>query len=106
MKLLIEQGVLYINNRNLCFAEPGNGRANLLAGIGSVRMEFSHVLGRALPFSDTHGWIGADRECDIVLGQLRSRNGLITSQPVLDVLVAKIVEAEDTGLAVTLEVRK
>lgn len=107
MKLVIDSGVLYVNNHNFCFVEKGsgNGRASLEPGTRAVRTQFSHTHDRVLPVADGHGWLGADAGCDIVLGRVRGRNGLIPSRSALDGLLAKIEAAEDNGSKVVLEVR-
>ena len=52
------------------------------------------------------GWIGASPECDIVLGGVRGRNGVIPSPSALGRLLALIEAKEDMGAIVMLEVEK
>ena len=106
MNLLIKDGVLYADNLRVCLAEPGNGRPNLPTGRYEVTTQFSHIHGRILPDAIGLGWIGASPECDIVLGGVRGRNGVIPSPSALGRLLALIEAKEDMGAIVMLEVEK
>ena len=106
MNLSIRDNTIYADNLKLCFCEAGNGRPNLPHGRYEVVTQFSHVHDRILPDAIGLGWIGASPECDIVLGGVRGRNGVIPSPSALGRLLALIEAKEDMGAAVTLEVVK
>lgn len=106
MNLSVRDNTLYADNLKLCYCEAGNGRPNLPHGRYEVATQFSHVHGLILPDAIGLGWIGASPECDVVLGGVRGRNGVIPSPSALGRLLALIEAKEDMGAAVTLEVAK
>jgi hypothetical protein len=106
MNLSIRDNMIYADNLKLCLCEAGNGRPNLPHGRYEVTAQFSHVHGRILPDAIGLGWIGASPECDIVLGGVRGRNGVIPSPSALGRLLALIEAKEDMGTTITLEVQK
>lgn len=104
MKLSVNGGFLYADNVFLCHVEPGNGRDNLPTGRYEVATEFSHVHGDVLPDAIGLGWLGARPECDVVLGLVRGRGGVIPSRSALGRLNALLEVAEGRGEYVSLEV--
>jgi hypothetical protein len=105
MRFLIDNGRMYLNNVHFCLAEAGNGSSNLQAGTHTLTSQFSHGHGDVLPNADGAGWIGADCRCDIVLGGVRGRNGVIPSKPYVEVMLARLEVAEGDGQRVTLEIK-
>ena len=106
MNLSIRDGALYADNLKFCYCEAGNGRPNLPTGRYEVITQFSHVHGRILPDAVGLGWIGASRECDLVLGGVRGRDGVIPSPASLGRLLAMLEASEDIGAPVMIEVLK
>lgn len=104
MKLTISGGALRADNVFLCHAGVGNGRPNLPAGCYPASTQYSHVHGRTLVDAIGLGWVGPSAECDIVLGGVRGRSGVIPSQHAFGVLLTRLEAAEDRGESVTLEV--
>ena len=104
MKLSIKDGAFYINNLKLCLAGVGNGRSDIPNGRFEVTASVSHRHGRVLPQVHGFGWIGFDDQCDVVLGNVRSKDDLIPCQHTVGVLLAKLELAEDDGKTVWLEV--
>lgn len=105
MKLTIENGVLYADNLQICYAEVKNGCALVRSGPRTVRSQYSPANGIVLPLVDDFGWLANDAECAIILGRVRTRNGTLPCQPTLDRVIALIEQAEDNDKAVTLEVK-
>jgi len=105
MKFTIDNGRMYLNNVHFCLAEAGNGSDGLRHGSYPLSSQFSHGHGDVLPNAEGAGWIGFDARCDIVLGGVRGRNGVIPSKPFVDVMLAKLEVAEGIGQRVTLEIR-
>lgn len=105
MKLSIRDNTLYVDNIKVCFAEVGNGRPHIPVGRYQVVTEFSHTHGVTLPDAIGLGWIGASPGCDVVLGRVRGRNGVIPSRTDLGRVLAMIETAEDRGTNVFLEVK-
>lgn len=106
MKLTISGGALRADNVFLCYAGAGNGRPNLPAGRYPVSTQYAHVHGRTLVDAIGLGWLGPSPECDVVLGGVRGRSGVIPSQHAFGLLLAKLEDCEDRGVSVTLEVAK
>lgn len=104
MNLSIKDGILYVDNLRFCLAEAGNGRPNLPTGRYEVATQYAHVHGKVLPDAIGLGWIGASHECDVVLGSVRGRNGVLPSQGSLSRLLAMLEVAEGNGSTVWLEV--
>lgn len=94
MKLRIEHDTLFLNNQHFCWVEAGNGRGTIESGTGKVFTKYSPEHERVLAYSTAHGWIGAYPECDIVLGRVRHRTGLLPSVAELDRLVYHLEEHE------------
>lgn len=106
MNLKIESGIVYADNLIFCKAGAGNGRSSLPTGCYEVTTQYSGEHGTVLPNAIGLGWIGASPECDIVLGGVRGRNGVIPSPSALVRLLALIEAKEDVGATVILEVHK
>ena len=106
MNLSIKDGVLYVDNLRFCLAGVGNGRDCLPTGRFEAATQFSHVHGKVLCHAYDFGWIGADRGCDLVLGGVRSRTGVVPSQNSLSRLLALLEVSEGNGFPVWLEVEK
>lgn len=104
MNLRIENSELYVDNLRLCFAGAGNGRPNLQPGRYEVVTQYSPHHGKILPDAVGLGWIGPFSECDVILGGVRGRYGVIPSPASLERALARIEAAEDAGESVTLEV--
>ena len=104
MNLSIRDGALYADNIFLCYCEAGNGRPNLPVGRYEVSTQYAHVHGKTLPDGVGLGWIGANRECDIVLGAVRGRNGVVPSPSSLGRLLALLEASEDLGKTISLVV--
>jgi len=106
MKISVKDGALYADNMFLCYCEAGNGRDDLPNGRFEAATQFSHVHGKVLCHAYDLGWIGACRGCDLVLGGVRGKNGIVPSQNSLSRLLAMLEVAEGAGNAVWLEVVK
>jgi len=106
MRLKISEGFLHADNIFLCYAGAGNGRPNLPTGHYPVAAQYAHVHGRTLADAVGLGWIGASPECDVVLGGVRGRSGVIPSQSAFTRFLAMLEDCEDRGESVTLEVAK
>lgn len=106
MKLSIKDGAFYADNVFLCYCEAGNGRDDLPNGRFEAATQFSHVHGKVLCHAYDFGWIGADRGCDLVLGGVRSRTGVVPSQNSLCRLLALLEVSEGNGFPVWLEIEK
>lgn len=104
MKLSIRDGCFYADNLKLCNCEVGNGRPNLPTGCYPVETQFAHVHGKTLPDAVGLGWIGDLVGCDVILGHVFSRDGLLPSANPVRRLLALLEVAEGRGETVTLEV--
>lgn len=104
MNLTLRDGVLYVDNLKFCLAEAGNGRPNLPTGRFEVATQFSHAHRAVLPDANGLGWLGAMPGCDVVLGSVRGRDGVIPSPSVVGRLVAVLEIAEGRGAPIWLEV--
>ena len=105
MRLLIDTGILYVNNHQVCLAEAGNGRTNLPAGRYAVTAQFSHAHGKDLPIAIGLGFFGSDADCDVVLGRVRSRNGVLPCTSAVGQVMVNLELAEDEGQSVMLEIK-
>jgi hypothetical protein len=104
MKVTISDGKAYVNCVYLCLVEAGNDRISLRPGNYPLTTQFSHGHGDVLPNADGAGWIGASRSCDIVLGGVRGRGGLVPSKSFVVSLLAKIEVEEGLGRTPILEI--
>jgi len=105
VRLRIEGGNLYIDNVYFCKAGTGNGRNDLQSGTYPITTQYSHAHGDILPNAAGAGWIGFDDRCDIVLGGVRYRSGVVPSKPFVGVILAKLEVAEGRGQNSVLEIR-
>lgn len=105
MNLRIENSELYVDNLRLCFAGAGNGRQNLQHGRYEVVTQYSTHHGKILPDAVGLGWLGPFSECDVILGGVRGRHGVIPSPASTNALLARLEVAEDAGRKVVLEVK-
>ena len=104
MKLSIRDGNLYADNLKLCYCEAGNGRDSLQPGHYPVETQFAHVHGKTLPDAVGLGWLGDIVGCDVVLGHVLGRDGLLPSANPVRRLLALLEVAEGRGQTVMLEV--
>lgn len=105
MKLRIEEGILYLDNVYFCKAGPGNGSNDLQSGTYPITTQYSHAHGDVLPNAAGAGWIGFDDRCDIVLGGVRGRGGVIPSKPFVSAILARLEVTEGRGQNSVLEIR-
>ena len=105
MQLLITNGTFYVDNLKFCYCEAGNGRPSIPTGHYEVFTQFSPEHGAVLPDVVDLGWVGASSGCDVVLGGVRGRNGIVPSTNCLGRLLALIENTEGIGKSVRLEVR-
>lgn len=104
MNLSIQNGSLYVNNIRFCFVEPGNGRSDIPTGRYPVTTQVAHAFGTELVLADGIGWIGANPQCDIVLGLVRGRNALLPCPTCADRLFRVVDTYQEVDSKVTLEV--
>ena len=102
MRLTIEDGTLFIDNLFFCYVGVGNDRTNLQSGAYPVATQFSHKFGKDLPNAHGLGWIGADKECDVILGRVRHGADTLPCSGHLSRLLAILEAAEDRGALVEL----
>ena len=104
MNLEIDNGTLYVNQHIFCFVEVGNGRNDFPNGrfAVSARNAPEGKGGGELLHADALGWLGADVGCDVVLGSVRVRNGVIPSPDIVGSLLKLIREAASRGETATL----
>ena len=104
LHITIENEHVFVNNVYFCRAGAGNGRTHLPTGFYEVESQYAHCMGHVLPKVAGIGWVGFSEQCDIVLGAVRSRDGIIGDANSVSRLLNRIEDAEQDGTAVTLEV--
>ena len=105
MRMLIQNGSLYINNHYTCHVEAGNGRTSFEPRSSEVRTEFSHALQKVLPYAEGIGWFGSDPECSVILGTVRGRDRIIPSVSAVSRLASLVEGAESLGEQVMLTIK-
>lgn len=106
MKLSIDSGIMYSNGLMFCRVEAGNGGTSIPLGVSEVDVCTATVHGSVpMPYSEEHGWIGGLAGCDIVVGRITGRNGLIPCLDTQKRLVSLCERTLDRGERVTLEVQ-
>lgn len=105
MRMLIQNGSLYINNHYTCHARGPHGSSHLQPGTYAVTAQFSHAHGKDLPYAIGLGFLGADDQCDVVLGRVLASNGVTPCASSVAQVMVKIELAEDDGKEILLEVR-
>ena len=106
MKIELDNGTLFVNQRVFCHAKISNETRDLRPGIYSVVIGTAFHLdgGPVLPEAVGLGWIGHLPGCDIILGHVLGRDGLLPSANPVRRLLALFEVAEDRGETVMLEV--
>ena len=106
MNLLIENGVLYIDNKRFCFAKVQDDRSeNVQPGQRKVSTQYSHHHRKILPLVADYGWIGDDVQCVIRIGTVLGHGGPLKCAMSIGGLVARIEAAEDFGATVLIEIK-
>jgi hypothetical protein len=109
MKLLIENGLLYIDNRCFCYAKvQDDGSEDVRPATRKVSTQYNHhsqPAGRALPFVDGLGWIGDEPSCAIRIGSVLGNDGPLPRSMVVNVLVTRIEACEEFSTPVTIEIK-
>lgn len=104
MKIVIDNGIMFVDNRRVCSAGAGKGRPSLRTGVGELKTDFSDEHETVLLHADGYGWIGPTPECDVVLGKVRHRTGVIPCVSTFGHVFALVEGAEADGKKVVLEV--
>jgi hypothetical protein len=104
MKIVIEGGSLFVGARRVGSAGAGSGRPSLRPGCSKVKTDFSDEHDADLLYADGYGWIGPTADCDVVLGQVRRRAGVIPCLSTFCHVFALVEIAEKHGDKITLEV--
>ena len=109
MKLTIENGIFYIDNKRYCYAKVNeDGSKDVRSGSRKVSTQYSHHHkpdGRVLPLVDGLGWITDEPSGAICIGSVLGANGPLKCAMSLSGLVARIEACEDVGKTVTLEIK-
>ena len=106
MKLLIENGVLYVDNKRFCYAKVNDDRSeNVRPSQRKVSTQYSHAHGKILPLIADYGWIGDDSQCAIRIGSVLGHGGPLKCSMSIGGLVARIEAAEDFGATVLIEIK-
>lgn len=106
MKLTIENGLLYIDNKRYCHARVQDGSEALRSEPREVSTQYSEAYrGRILPYVADLGWIADDNECLIRIGSVLGNDGPIKCTMSVSGLVARIEACEDLGIPVLIEIK-
>ena len=106
MKLHIDSGILYRDGLVFCRVEAGNGRSRIPLGVSQVEVRTATEHGSIpMAWADGHGWLGGLSGCDIVLGRVVGRHGLIPCLNTQRSLAGLVERTADFGERVTLEVQ-
>lgn len=95
MKVSIESGMVFVGNLYFSDCEATGGRENVQPGRYPLTAQYSETHGRELPHADGFGWLGADAQCDFILGRVRGKHGLIPCQATVQRLLNLINTAVD-----------
>ena len=105
MKLEIDYPALYADGLFVCYVGAGNGSTAIQPGRYAVEATYSHAHRKNLVLADGLGWIGADAECDVVLGRVRNRDGVVPCESFERRVFALVEAADDRGQASELVVK-
>lgn len=106
MKLHIDNGLMYCDGLLFCRVEAGNGRSRIPLGVSGVEVRTATEHGGVpMAWTDSHGWIGGLAGCDIVVGRVLGRNGVIPCLSFQHRITSLVERATDNGRRVTLEVQ-
>lgn len=107
MKLYLEGQRLYAGGYLFCRVEAGNGRADIPLGVFEVEVQTATEHG-GIPMAraDGLGWIGGLAGCDVVVGRVVGRHGVVPSLDTAVRLVSLCEQALEHGERVTLEVQR
>ncbi len=105
MELLIENGVLYLNNRRFSLVGAGNGSSDFESGRYKVTVKYSPTFQCELVYAEGFGWIGGYPECDAVLGNVRGKHAVLADVLAAERLRVLVIDAQESGNRVSLEVK-
>lgn len=106
MRLTIQGNRLYCDKLMFshCEVKDGNGDKSLS---GTVEARFSHHHGRELPIADGLGWLGADHQVSVVLGNVVKSDGSVIPCKLAEArLLGMINYHAELGRRITLEIEK
>ena len=104
MEILIENGVLYLDNRRFSLVGAGNGCADFKYGRWPLEVRFNETHRCEMVYGDGFGWIGGHPDCDAVLGNVRGRHAVLADILAQERLRIIVLDALDDGKRVMLEV--
>jgi hypothetical protein len=106
MKLTIENGLLYIDNKRFCYAKVNDDRCqDVRPESRKVSTQYSHAHGKILPLIADYGWVGDVEQCVIRIGSVLGHGGPLKCSMSIGGLVARIEAAEDFGATVLIEIK-
>jgi hypothetical protein len=106
MKLTIENGLLYADNKRICYAKVNDDRSQDVQPVGrKVSTQYSHAHGKILPLVADYGWIGDDEQCAVRIGSVLGNGGPIKCAMSISGLVARIEACEEFGTPVLIEIK-
>lgn len=103
MKLLFEEGRLYVDNMKFAYYGVRDGK--LPTGTFAVEARYSHNHSKSLPYIESVGFVGASDDCAIVIGKVMGQRGVLPDGNAVSRLVACIETADETGTAVIAEIK-
>ena len=104
MKILIENGLLYIDNKRFCYAKVNDGSKTLRPVSRKVSTQYSHAHGKVLPLIADFGWIADDDLSYVRIGSVLGSDGPLKCHMSIGGLVARIEAAEEFGTTVLAEI--
>ena len=105
MKLTIENGKLYLDNRIFCYAKVNDGSKDVRPESRKVSTQYSHHHGKVLPLIADLGWIADDEQCYVRIGSVLGSNGPLKCHMSIGGLVARIEACEEFSTPVMLEIK-
>lgn len=104
MRLEIDYPAIYIDGLFLCYVGVNDG-ATLRPGRYAVEATYSHSHRKNLVRVDGIGWIGGNKDCNVVLGRIRNRDDVIPCESFEKRILALVETAQDDGKTVELIVK-
>ena len=105
MMLSIRGNFLCVDNLRFCHCEVKEDGNSIKPFSGTVEARFSHHHGRELPIADGLGWLGADSQVAVVLGNVVKSDGSVIPCKLAEArLLGMMNFAADKGQRCTLEI--
>lgn len=105
VKIIAQDGILWIDYQYFCRYGDGYGRTTLSTGRFPIKVEYSSSDESFLPRAGSIGWLGSTCKRGLVLGHVLGPLGVLPCEDTVCKLRRKVIDWTKEGRSIYLEVQ-